>query len=1149
MNQNVSFEEENIFKYGYKDFDILKDLKNTEYPESKYCNCTNNTNGTNNENNIKKPKIKKFYCFTCNHDFCGSCVKHYHIGHLTTQKKQIILEYSMEIENLFKNLDNVFYSEDIKDINNNNNHNNNNNYNNSISNPEEEKENIQKRVETRLIKKINIYYDEVIDLIEISRQQKINDIKLMFQNCNDIINGLKNQISETTEKIERFTLDNEEFFADSMDKTPFLQLFNIYNKALCKKQNILQLATKFKIDKNSFEFDFEEKIHQIKEDIQLLLQSKLVDNNQSSNVIKNLLKKVDKEQDLFQDFDDNIMLDDGFIEMFKYEMAKLINLHKDKEIEKLNKLKHAKKLYEKSYDNNEISNSKVSSNNKRNNVNKGNFNNVLKDNRDNKDKVKYKEYNKSQTSKDNHSTNLNTNNTNNLQNTNRTNYTNSNQANYASHSNYTMNLGYTNNNMNLGQFSNKHKVKKGSSNSIDMTNMTNMTNINLSNTAHTNQINENYNEDNNEDDNDKLNIYDKDNVTRTNKSSAIKSRRGNSVENNKISNRIHSSNTFNDYNTFNTFNDYDNYNESINNDEDNIRKKNNTITNNIRQNTYSYNVQNTYSLKDSTRFKDINEITLDNNEVSISYTKAYIKFLENLRRRPPYGDDDYHLEIESEDEEVLNTELNNSQEDLLKGNEVEEIEELNFYNNTFENNTNKGKQIYLETDNTKTKVDSNNSSNINSKTNVISNNKCNSNTNNNTNKSYNSNNKISSNNNNNTSNTIINKKSINNNNNINNISNNNINRLDNNKNISNISNNSNNSNNNDNISTDNYLLTNPTPYTNIYKLENTNTNPTPTNQKKKSKEVKPIIQKHITFSGASPLDINTFPSTSTNKSMSGMSAHRRLTILIDHVKKRKENIDNIKLIEGTNEIHIYNSKMNKSLKLKVDLNYNTHGYSCFKDGCRSLLIGNKFYITGGRDSKQEYKITLCYNKDTNTLTKLSNMWVNRTYHSLIYHTESNSIFSIGGENNKSTEVYSIENNTWTQLPNMNYARANAALNIFGGSYIYAMFGLKNEIYKKKYEPTMERLNLNNINNWDKINYKNIAEIDTNKIETNGMLQVTSTRAIMYGGIESRKSTRTSVLFDSEKNEIASITEKVLDEIETQINIDEAILNFTKLQQK
>ena len=51
---------------------------------------------------------------------------------------------------------------------------------------------------------------------------------------------------------------------------------------------------------------------------------------------------------------------------------------------------------------------------------------------------------------------------------------------------------------------------------------------------------------------------------------------------------------------------------------------------------------------------------------------------------------------------------------------------------------------------------------------------------------------------------------------------------------------------------------------------------------------------------------------------------------------------------------LYGKKTCKLTKKKVNLQKNPHGYIKIPLGCRSVLVGDKLYITGGNDEYREY---------------------------------------------------------------------------------------------------------------------------------------------------------------------------------------------------
>ena len=83
----------------------------------------------------------------------------------------------------------------------------------------------------------------------------------------------------------------------------------------------------------------------------------------------------------------------------------------------------------------------------------------------------------------------------------------------------------------------------------------------------------------------------------------------------------------------------------------------------------------------------------------------------------------------------------------------------------------------------------------------------------------------------------------------------------------------------------------------------------------------------------------------------------------------------------------------------------------FRPGVAAL--GNKIYVTGGRDGLQHMSSVDCYDPDTNTWSRLPDMNIARVGHSLV--SLHGRLYAIGGYGVDSVEVFDPDNNTWTLL--------------------------------------------------------------------------------------------------------------------------------------
>jgi hypothetical protein len=55
---------------------------------------------------------------------------------------------------------------------------------------------------------------------------------------------------------------------------------------------------------------------------------------------------------------------------------------------------------------------------------------------------------------------------------------------------------------------------------------------------------------------------------------------------------------------------------------------------------------------------------------------------------------------------------------------------------------------------------------------------------------------------------------------------------------------------------------------------------------------------------------------------------------------------------------LFDKKSLKIIKKKINLQKNPHGYTKFPLGCRWVLVGDKLYLTGGKDEYTEYPNSL-----------------------------------------------------------------------------------------------------------------------------------------------------------------------------------------------
>lgn len=268
-----------------------------------------------------------------------------------------------------------------------------------------------------------------------------------------------------------------------------------------------------------------------------------------------------------------------------------------------------------------------------------------------------------------------------------------------------------------------------------------------------------------------------------------------------------------------------------------------------------------------------------------------------------------------------------------------------------------------------------------------------------------------------------------------------------------------------------------------------------------------------------------------NKSV--ISSH----LLIDK-RMRDEDLnqrDNIKILEGTNEIQVYCREKRTLIKRALGLSKSVHGTNIFPNGCRTWISRDKLYVTGGKDLKNnDMKIFLVYSFKDDKIMRMPDMKKARSYHTIAFHENIKSILVFGGENNKSCEIYDIFVGAWTELPELNFARANINMYIDKiGTFAYAFCGSIGNISQAVHSDIIELLDLVDINQgWAKVDYKNKALVDL-RFSHNGIYPLTEDKLLIYGAKESRKVHKTFVIFDLRTFDVLNVDDYYLEDLRKQ----------------
>ncbi len=298
-----------------------------------------------------------------------------------------------------------------------------------------------------------------------------------------------------------------------------------------------------------------------------------------------------------------------------------------------------------------------------------------------------------------------------------------------------------------------------------------------------------------------------------------------------------------------------------------------------------------------------------------------------------------------------------------------------------------------------------------------------------------------------------------------------------------------------------------------------------------------ILQKYFSF-----LCLECYEKNFKQDSKELQSSHADLRI-----KKNEDEEDSPKdygkAIENTNIIMFYYRKNRQITKTTIELTRNPFGYTKFPIGCRSLLIGDKLYISGGEDETQIYKNVLIYDRLTNKIKRIIDLNDARAYHTMIYCDVFETLMVIGGENCSSVEIFDPVINRWLNLPNLNSPRANIIFQFDKPRGImYSFFGNIGLITDSNYSKDIEYLDLKDIKKgWVKLNYENKSEIDF-KTYLN-IVEINNDLILIYGGLASRGCNREISVLNKEKKLITKCDQKMLELIREETKTSKKLNNI------
>ena len=159
---------------------------------------------------------------------------------------------------------------------------------------------------------------------------------------------------------------------------------------------------------------------------------------------------------------------------------------------------------------------------------------------------------------------------------------------------------------------------------------------------------------------------------------------------------------------------------------------------------------------------------------------------------------------------------------------------------------------------------------------------------------------------------------------------------------------------------------------------------------------------------------------------------------------------------------------------RLSLN-NSKNENINNDGNIFITIDTNLYIITGKN----YDMLYMFDSIKKTMNKLCNLKNNHSNGTLLNY--ENNIICLSGEYNKKVEIYSINKNEWSDLPEMLIERSNSCSCIVNNKYskyIFNLFGYNSP--SKEYLNSIEYFDINKgDSNWRYLNYNNPKLISLN----------------------------------------------------------------------
>lgn len=232
-------------------------------------------------------------------------------------------------------------------------------------------------------------------------------------------------------------------------------------------------------------------------------------------------------------------------------------------------------------------------------------------------------------------------------------------------------------------------------------------------------------------------------------------------------------------------------------------------------------------------------------------------------------------------------------------------------------------------------------------------------------------------------------------------------------------------------------------------------------------------------------------------------------------------------IVNTNKIFSYNLDSNKYFITEID--FKEMPVDKFPNYSRSLIINGNLLVNGGYDDT--HKVTLpyflYYDRLNKTITRLSDMLFGHSAHSIIF-VPPNNVVVVSGSGTLKCEKYSLEENKWSELPDITVCRQNCTLYYYNKQYLYAFGGAywDDSIKGFVYIESVERLDLGygsveGAEKWEPIQTYKYGEGTSLKKSVMAVISFSPNKIYLVGGsISYNTYTDEIIQFDFEKNEFS-----------------------------